>query len=137
MLDMLEGTLPSISEPKKNASPADVALYEEERRLFYVGMTRAKKSLYIFTFKESETSAFSKVVFGIESGAQNKPIVGKELQKKLLDYEQGIALIHQKFGQGAVVNRKDNYVDIYFTRTGETKKIALEYAVANGIIRLK
>lgn len=51
MIDMLEGILPEES-PKEEG-------YEEERRLFYVGMTRAKEELYIFTFGEKKSSAFS------------------------------------------------------------------------------
>jgi DNA helicase-2/ATP-dependent DNA helicase PcrA len=45
MIDNIEGEFPS---EKRNMSDADYEkLLEEERRIFYVGMTRAKKSLSI------------------------------------------------------------------------------------------
>ena len=51
LLDMLDGVLPSIPEGGLN-SPEDRAEYEEERRLFYVAMTRAKDELFLFLTPE-------------------------------------------------------------------------------------
>ena len=66
LADVLDGILPGMEEPKgKNASSQERNLYEEERRLFYVGMTRAKQELYIFTFENGSTSRFSKDIFMI------------------------------------------------------------------------
>lgn len=149
MLDMLEGILPSISEPKgKDADPADIALYEEERRLFYVGMTRAKNALYVYTFDPAETSAFSKNVFTSSTGTaksfdlspykrvETKQKSDVEFRKMLEDYEQGVIVCHKKYGKGAVVERENNIADIYFEGIDEVKKIALEVAVPKGLLKL-
>lgn len=65
LADMLTGIMPSCEEPQgKNPDSAALLAYEEERRLYYVGMTRAKSELYIFTFSEPDTSRFSREVFG-------------------------------------------------------------------------
>ena len=45
LLDVLDGILPAVTEPK---SPEEERRYQEERRLFYVAMTRAKDHLYLF-----------------------------------------------------------------------------------------
>ena len=74
LADVLEGVLPGLEEPKgRNNSMEEISLYEEERRLFYVGMTRAKQELYIFTFENGSTSKFSKDIFGI-SEQRRQPV---------------------------------------------------------------
>lgn len=45
LIDVNEGVMPY----KKAVLPADI---EEERRMFYVGMTRAKKNLHLFSVKQ-------------------------------------------------------------------------------------
>lgn len=46
IIDCVEGTTPYFREGEK----PDM---EDERRLFYVAMTRAKHSLYLFTYKDT------------------------------------------------------------------------------------
>ena len=46
LLDVLDGILPAVTEPK---GPEEKRRYQEERRLFYVAMTRAKDHLYLFS----------------------------------------------------------------------------------------
>ena len=46
LLDVLDGILPAVTEPK---GPEEERRYQEERRLFYVAMTRAKDHLYLFS----------------------------------------------------------------------------------------
>lgn len=50
LLDVTDGILPAqmLKNPEK-ASREERETYEEERRLFYVGATRAKSELYVFT----------------------------------------------------------------------------------------
>ena len=59
LLDLVDGEFPQ----KNILNAMDSSLLEEERRLFYVAMTRAKKSLTLFTIKtrnekEVDTSIF-------------------------------------------------------------------------------
>ena len=57
LLDVIDGVLPAqIPKDLKKAEKAELAAYEEERRLFYVGITRAKNQLYVFTMKTQHSS---------------------------------------------------------------------------------
>lgn len=57
LLDVIDGVLPEqIPKDLKKAEKAELEAYEEERRLFYVGITRAKDQLYVFTMKTQHSS---------------------------------------------------------------------------------
>lgn len=68
LLDMLDDILPAVTEPK---NPEEQRQYEEERRLFYVAMTRAKNHLYLFSCRD-RSSAF------IRELRQNLPVERQE-----------------------------------------------------------
>ena len=57
LLDVIDGVLPAqIPKDLKKAEKSEIEAYEEERRLFYVGITRAKNQLYVFTMKTQHSS---------------------------------------------------------------------------------
>ena len=57
LLDVIDGVLPAqIPKDLKKAEKAELEAYEEERRLFYVGITRAKDQLYVFTMKTQHST---------------------------------------------------------------------------------
>lgn len=63
LLDVIDGVLPAqIPKDLKKTEKAELEAYEEERRLFYVGITRAKDQLYVFTIK-TQHSAFCDELF--------------------------------------------------------------------------
>ena len=63
LLDVIDGVLPAqIPKDLKKAEKTELEAYEEERRLFYVGITRAKDQLCVFTMK-TQHSAFCDELF--------------------------------------------------------------------------
>lgn len=63
LLDVIDGVLPAqIPKDLKKAEKVELEACEEERRLFYVGITRAKNQLYVFTMK-TQHSAFCDELF--------------------------------------------------------------------------
>ena len=60
LMDVLNGVFPNkVVRDMKRATAQEKRDYEEERRIFYVGMTRAKDKLTIFKYKD-RTSTFLK-----------------------------------------------------------------------------
>lgn len=63
LLDVMDGILPEkVLTSTYTASKEEIETYEEERRLFYVGVTRAKNQLNIFTTRKP--SRFSSELLG-------------------------------------------------------------------------
>lgn len=60
LLDIFDGTLPSRIGPE-TMTPDDIRQYEEDRRLYYVAITRAKNELYLFACKD-KPSAFTEEI---------------------------------------------------------------------------
>ena len=86
LLDVYDGVLPS-DNPSKNE-------YQEERRLFYVGMTRAKKNLNMFRFKHMGSS-FVFELFPPEDKEiyVHKPLNGKYFYSEIVKNSPNITSI--------------------------------------------
>lgn len=62
LLDVCDGVFPDqVVKQYKGTDPDTIRHYEEERRLFYVGMTRAKNQLYIFSMDQAKSSFVEEV----------------------------------------------------------------------------
>ena len=71
LLDVMDGILPEkvLANPR-TASKEELEIYEEERRLFYVGVTRAKNQLNVFTTNKS--SKFCSELLGKRNLRENQ-----------------------------------------------------------------
>lgn len=71
LLDVLDGILPEkvLANPR-TASKEELETYEEERRLFYVGVTRAKNQLNVFT--TNKPSKFCSELLGKRNLRENQ-----------------------------------------------------------------
>lgn len=135
---------------------------EEERRLCYVAFTRAKKELYVscnrdysFIYKTGmEPSFFFKEAnLNIDKNRENlypKPVVNKPTynyinstnqsifgtskpkETKVVNWNIGDRLVHQKFGEGKVIDIIDDILVIDFNEQG-IKKIISHYSGINKI----
>lgn len=56
LMDVCDGVFPDKTVYSPKATPQEKKDFEEERRLFYVAMTRAKRVLHIFRLKEESSS---------------------------------------------------------------------------------
>ncbi len=144
--DAKNGILPSVFEPAdgKKYNDEELKLREEDRRLFYVAATRAKKQLEFITYKyefgsKSENFDFVTSFLGVktENEAKRQSLKPKErdIEKLIKAYSVGDLVHHKQFGDGVVVAIKGIYAEIRFNRLKAPKKLDLELCIENGLIK--
>ena len=149
VVGMENGLLPHAS------SMSDSAEYEEERRLCYVGFTRAKKRLFIsyarrrriygsnFSYPPSEfiNSIPEEVLVrepGEYKGETSESFLGSTNlsfsveEESTQNYPIGTKVLHPKFGSGIVINRsgeeEDLKLEVFFKGPHGKKKLAANLA---------
>jgi len=126
MIDLLKGVIPSEEDE------GDVAMLEEARRLFYVGMTRAKKRLELLSYgqdegKPKEDSRFLNEVRSLllkpgEANKEQKPMKITKAEIELNpngiqdsdELKVGTAVKHRVFGHGEIIRREGEEIHIQF-----------------------
>lgn len=132
LMDVIDAVLPKQGEDVDE---------EEERRLFYVGMTRAKDELSIFTFQRpGYASAFSAPLFPKKTASAEKrtPPRGPTIDRGITtapaavdtsQYVVGCHVMHRHFGAGVIVTRQGDTATIHFDAIGP-KRLSLPIAVS-------
>lgn len=126
LMDVVDGILPKV--PSVPSDHPDFDAYQEERRLFYVAMTRAQDSLWVLSYKAQELpSAFAQELF--------PPITPKEQAAKVhaAMFHPGVKVRHKKYGEGKIIDLSQDIVTIFFSQAGE-KKFSLSTTVKNGLL---
>jgi DNA helicase-2/ATP-dependent DNA helicase PcrA len=113
---------------------------EEERRLAYVAVTRAKKRLFITHAKErvlwgqtqrNPLSVFIKETGLTENGKSFSTPLGKPAAANSDSYQIGERIEHPKFGEGMIITAQklgnDHMLEIIFDNVG-TKKLMANFA---------
>lgn len=145
LMDVADGVLPLADPPLgDHPDPAAVEAYEEERRLFYVAMTRAKEELFLFRFRRSDLgSTFARDLFPDKTRRLRQAVAprpkggGKPAPPPLPDlalFDAGTPVTHRAFGRGEVVSRQGDIATILFQEKGE-KKVSLSVALRQGQLR--
>ena len=143
LMDVADGLLPKTL-PGPDASSQELDAYEEERRLFYVGMTRAKEELWVMRFRRSElTSRFASSLFPKPKEEVKKAVpLSPRAVPDLVALEQtarrcipGTALCHRSFGPGKVVSRSGDIISVCFA-DGVERRFSLTAALRLGQFQL-
>ena len=128
LIDVIDRVFPEkVIENPLTESKEDMALYEEDRRLFYVAVTRAKNHLHIVTYK-GETSCFCDEFLQKKSVEKLETNLKKSSASEYIEfckrYEKGAEIIHKKFGKGTVLKQDAGFIDVRF-HDGAIRKLAL------------
>lgn len=130
--------------PHSNAFMEGEEGIEEERRLCYVGFTRAREKLYLTNAKKrmlygkTTQNPPSRFISEVEDGllevsnmsikeekAFNKSEVYSEAVD--IDFNKGDVVLHTMYGKGVIVDTDDRFLSVAFARNFGVKKIARNF----------
>lgn len=162
LLDTIDGIFPEkVPKDPKNVSEAELKAYEEERRIFYVGVTRAKNALTLFSVQDNST--FIRQLTGEETerlstgkpktsagtgtvktpaprpqavkepAASAKTLTQKEYEEKKAELEYKGTLVHKKYGNGVIQFIRDDVIEVEFP--DRTVRFSLRFLLEKGLIR--
>ncbi len=118
--------LPELNEgmtPYRQAiAPENV---EEERRMFYVAMTRAKRRLVLSCMKELRSKELVPSRFIGEVFVERSSL------------KEGTVITHKIYGDGIIRNNTDGRLTILFERFPEDKVLNEAYCVQSGLLKVK
>ena len=149
LIDVVDGLLPSDPAPQ---SAEDIAALEEDRRLFYVGATRARQQLEFLCYEKKfgeasiDTFTFISQFLGEDPKRQPGPErtspparpagpSGEQIAAWMKDYIPGTEVTHKHFGRGLLTKREGNRAVIAFM-DGGVKKLDLPTCLRQDAIRL-
>ncbi len=156
LMDIFDGMLPKPPDEEADARARLEAL-EEERRLFYVGMTRAKNELTVFTFEKRELrSAFADLLFPppAEERKNDDPPVSKpravpkpsvqkgdepltgQAQAQSNALLPGCAVRHTNYGGGIIRDRQGDILTIEFD-SGRTQMFSAKAALKARVLTIE
>ena len=157
LCDCKTGILPSEELPdgKKILVEEELHTLEEERRLFYVGTTRAKKRLELITWeKEFDVpveNGFDFVEVFLNGEKKHRKVTvfrshlpepmqispkysDKELEAMMKSYSVGVAIRHKTFGDGVIISENGDFVVVSFARFQIPKRLELKVCISNDLI---
>ncbi|MDO5707896.1 MAG: ATP-dependent helicase [Andreesenia angusta] len=122
IVDLVNGEFPSTSSIDL-LKKGDISELEEERRIFYVGITRAKENLYLLSYDDRGHSfaPISEFYMDIDKYMKPSKYENTNFDKKYVD--------HKVFGKGRVLESDHEDIVIDFDKIGVkklSKKIVLE-----------
>ena len=153
LIDICDGVFPvNVIKPMKKISPQEAKDFEEERRLFYVGVTRAKDRLNIFEFNNSPSCFLKEINPALNKEPKKNPmrkakakidtksqvVKQKQISKaEIIDLAIGEEIIQNKYGRGVIIdaeyiNGKPERFTVKFDN-GVEKKFSNSVAFASGM----
>ena len=159
-MDVYDGCLPHSS--REDAQEQErIDNYEEERRLFYVAITRAKNELYLFYVSEYESGFLNEVAPPVKAPKETvehhpdvqiiepqvqAPSVSKvqapsvRTEPSLAAYTMSTRIKHDAYGEGTIVSSETkqgglHIIEVLFDN-GNKKQFQLDVVVNAGLMHL-
>lgn len=160
LIDVSDGIFPENMIPeRRKAERKALERYEEERRIFYVGVTRAKNRLFVFDIDHN--SSFIRELTGEDApeipdifvpartkikrqaprtvmnnvtkdGDKKQPLSEAVYTKKRQAIEQSGKLVHKRYGAGKLLKLEGDTAEVEFAE--KTGKFNLRMLIDNGLI---
>ena len=149
IIDAKDGDFPSIENPER-CTKEEIPILEEERRLFYVAVTRAKKYVKIIRYAtEFDGTLCRKSIFirelmrySVSSSVSSKSLsniysdISSLAESPLLStFCEGTVITHKSYGEGIIKSLAVEKCSIEFT-DGSIKTFSLPIAVSAGQIEI-
>ena len=98
LLDIFDGVLPA-RKPRDVKTQEDIRHYEEDRRIYYVAMTRAKNQLCLFTFPDREASFTAETLSSLPRAIPRESDIFADFHRNLC----GRTFLHREKGKGRIL----------------------------------
>ena len=154
IVDVYDGCLPHSS--REDAQEQErIDNYEEERRLFYVAITRAKNELYLFYISEYGSSFVNEITPQVKTVSEESilsyhpdvPIIEREVQSAsnlsdsiLAAFTVNTKIRHDTYGEGIIIGiekkREDIHVIKVMFENGVKSSFHLEVVIQLGVLHL-
>ncbi len=149
LMDIIDGVFPESIPKNINKMDHDTRqIWEEERRLFYVAITRAKNNIYIYDIWHDS-------IFVNELQQNEKARIRKERQKAKIEqinqndthselsYEEFQELLvpetriqHQKYGKGKIYRREKDKIDVIFDGAFVKNTFNIKAIYSLGVVKI-
>lgn len=152
LMDVADHIFPACLPSKTGNNGEECQAYEEERRLFYVGMTRAKQRLNLFRFQSSALHAtfIEELVpkqpktedlrqkidprgAAVLQASAEQRIPTQEIAENM---KPGTLVEHQTFGLGVVASVQGDIISIDFI-DGQVKRFSLTVALKRNMLQCR
>ena len=148
LVDVYDGCLPHIT--KEDVQDREqLKSYEEERRVFYVGITRAKNELYLLSVDDQHSSFIEEIAPQMHLDAHDRTAPSAPTSSKataesahadIWQYKVGAKVKHKIYGEGVIVDTKNNGNGVHLIEVcfedGSNRNLDLKILLKNDMLHL-
>ncbi len=127
LMDVFDGILPSTTKAEVTDRETE-QIYEEERRLCYVAMTRARQDLTLFLLQNHPSEFAAEIAAGLPRISCEEQDVFAPLLRDL----RGKTYTHRTYGKGRIVAQSDDALLVEFSG-GQKRRMTLVEMLQNRV----
>jgi len=132
LLDIYDGLLP-LKAIQDATAPDEIKQHEEDRRLYYVGMTRAKNELYLLRCRNVESAFTNEIIRYLPKENAGKNIDVPISKQSLIDS----TYTHSEKGKGSIIAQCGNSVLVEYENNKELQLMTTSQLSEQGFLNIK